>query len=60
MLNMINGYIFPFKGEVAILGRRSGLCDLRELREPVGWESSSLQGVATGVFNTSLPKRKLN
>ncbi len=43
LLNMINGYIFPSKGEVTVLGKRFGACDLRELRKSIGWVSSSLQ-----------------
>lgn len=43
LLNIINGYIWPTKGEVTVLGRRFGTCDLRELRKQIGWVSSSLQ-----------------
>ncbi|MGN7384991.1 MULTISPECIES: ABC transporter ATP-binding protein [unclassified Paenibacillus] len=43
ILNMINGYIWPTQGTVAVLGRRFGTVDLRELRQSIGWVSSSLQ-----------------
>ncbi|WP_126428379.1 ABC transporter ATP-binding protein [Brevibacillus marinus] len=43
LLNIINGYIWPTKGEVSVLGEKFGRCDLRELRKQIGWVSSSLQ-----------------
>lgn len=43
LLGMISGYIFPSEGEVSVLGRKFGSCDLRELRKSIGWVSSSLQ-----------------
>ncbi|MBO8163445.1 MAG: ABC transporter ATP-binding protein [Brevibacillus sp.] len=43
LLNIINGYIWPTKGEVAVLGQSFGQCDLRELRRKIGWVSASLQ-----------------
>ncbi|MDF2921948.1 MAG: transporter related protein [Paenibacillaceae bacterium] len=43
ILNMINGYIWPTKGTVSVLGKRFGTVDLRELRKAIGWVSSSLQ-----------------
>lgn len=43
LLNMINGYIWPTKGEVNVLGNKFGRTDLRELRKSIGWVSSSLQ-----------------
>ncbi len=43
LLNMINGYLWPSKGEISVLGRRFGDCDVRELRKFIGWVSSSLQ-----------------
>jgi iron complex transport system ATP-binding protein len=43
LLNMINGYIWPSKGEIIVLGRKFGNCDVRELRRSIGWVSSSLQ-----------------
>lgn len=43
LLNIINGYIFPSKGEVSVLGKQFGKFDLRELRKSIGWVSSSLQ-----------------
>lgn len=43
LLNIINGYIFPSKGDVTILGETFGQSDLRELRKSIGVVSSSLQ-----------------
>ncbi len=43
LLNIINGYTFPSKGEVSVLGKKFGKYDLRELRKSIGWVSSSLQ-----------------
>ncbi len=43
LLGIISGNIFPSEGEVSVLGRTFGSCDLRELRKSIGWVSSSLQ-----------------
>lgn len=43
LLGIISGYIFPSEGEVTVLGKKFGSCDLRELRKSIGWVSSSLQ-----------------
>jgi len=43
LLNIINGYIWPTKGEVTVLGEKFGEVDLRDLRKKIGWVSSSLQ-----------------
>ncbi|GIN37712.1 ABC transporter ATP-binding protein [Heyndrickxia sp. FSL W8-0496] len=43
LLNMINGYIWPTKGEVHVLNHSFGRTDIRELRKSIGWVSSSLQ-----------------
>lgn len=43
LLNMINGYLFPSKGELRVLGKTFGKYDLRELRKSIGWVSSALQ-----------------
>jgi iron complex transport system ATP-binding protein len=43
ILNMINGYIWPTKGTVSVLGHPFGTIDLRELRKSIGWVSSSFQ-----------------
>lgn len=42
LLKVITGYEWPSAGEVAVLGRRFGDCDLRELRKAVGWVSSAV------------------
>ncbi|MCC6418157.1 MAG: ATP-binding cassette domain-containing protein [Gemmataceae bacterium] len=43
LLKVVTGYEWPTEGEVHVLGRRFGECDLRELRRHVGWVSSSLE-----------------
>lgn len=43
LLNMINGYLWPSTGQISVLGRRFGDCDVRELRKSIGLVSSSLQ-----------------
>lgn len=43
LLNMLNGYIFPTKGQVTVLGKTLGHDDVRELRKSIGWVSSSIQ-----------------
>jgi len=43
LLNIVNGYLWPSKGEVSVLGREFGKYDIRELRKKIGWISSSLQ-----------------
>jgi len=43
LLNMINGYLWPSKGEINVLGNKFGHVNLRELRKSIGWVSSSLQ-----------------
>ncbi|MCL4536622.1 MAG: ABC transporter ATP-binding protein [Nitrospirae bacterium] len=43
LLNMINGYLWPSTGEISVLDKRFGDCDVRELRKSTGWVSSSLQ-----------------
>ncbi|OCT13903.1 molybdenum ABC transporter ATP-binding protein [Paenibacillus pectinilyticus] len=43
LLNMINGYIWPTKGKLSVLGHPFGSVDIRELRKSIGWVSSSLQ-----------------
>ncbi|MFD1955905.1 ABC transporter ATP-binding protein [Paenibacillus thailandensis] len=53
LLNMINGYIWPTKGSIGVLGKKFGETDLRELRKKIGWVSTSLQqklyGSETGL-----------
>ncbi|UJF35428.1 ABC transporter ATP-binding protein [Paenibacillus hexagrammi] len=43
LLNIINGYMWPTSGKVAVLEESFGSVDLRELRTSIGWVSSSLQ-----------------
>ncbi|GKS14618.1 ABC transporter ATP-binding protein [Paenibacillus chitinolyticus] len=49
LLNLINGYIWPTRGSVTVLGHRFGEIDLRELRQSIGWVSSSLQDKLYGA-----------
>ncbi|MGC5326756.1 ABC transporter ATP-binding protein [Brevibacillus sp. SYSU BS000544] len=43
LLNMINGYLWPTRGSIQVLGHTFGEVDLRDLRKQIGWVSSSLQ-----------------
>lgn len=43
LLDLINGYIFPSKGEIHVLGKTFGHYDWRELRKSIGWVSTALQ-----------------
>ncbi|WP_274654537.1 ABC transporter ATP-binding protein [Paenibacillus humicola] len=43
LLNIMTGYIWPTSGTVSVLGRTFGEVDLRQLRQLIGWVSSSLQ-----------------
>jgi len=43
LLNMVNGYQWPTKGSISVLGHQFGAYDLRELRKEIGWVSTSLQ-----------------
>lgn len=43
LLNMINGYLFPSKGELQVLGKTFGKYNLRELRKSIGWVSTAIQ-----------------
>ncbi|MGD8190794.1 ABC transporter ATP-binding protein [Brevibacillus ginsengisoli] len=52
LLNMINGYIWPTNGRISVLNHRFGEFDLRELRQSIGWVSSSLQEKLHGSDKT--------
>ena len=43
LLNMLNGYIFPSKGSIKVLGKILGQYDMRVLRKSIGWVSPSIQ-----------------
>ncbi|WP_042347732.1 ABC transporter ATP-binding protein [Bacillus massiliigorillae] len=43
LLNVINGYIWPMKGKVEVLGNLFGQTNIPELRKEIGWVSSSIQ-----------------
>lgn len=42
LLEMMNGYEFPSRGTVDVLGNRYGQCDVREVRKKIGYISQSL------------------
>ncbi|NHN30723.1 ABC transporter ATP-binding protein [Paenibacillus agricola] len=42
ILELINGYQFPSKGEVQVLDHIYGQCDVREVRKQIGYISQSL------------------
>jgi iron complex transport system ATP-binding protein len=48
LMSMINGYRWPTKGTVEVLGSRFGETDLRELRTRIGMTSSFLEGWVPG------------
>ncbi len=63
LLSIVAGYEWPSRGEVSVLGQTYGKCDMRALKERIGWVSSSLfswlpakqrarQVVATGIHAT--------
>ncbi|THF75721.1 ABC transporter ATP-binding protein [Cohnella fermenti] len=52
LLNIITGYYWPTRGEVNVLGQQFGQVDLRELRQSIGWVSSSLQEKLYGTDRT--------
>lgn len=43
LLDLINGYIFPSRGEIQVLDKTFGKYDWRELRKSIGWVSTALQ-----------------
>lgn len=42
ILEMVNGYEFPSKGRVEVLGHKYGDCDVRQVRRKIGYISQSL------------------
>jgi len=61
ILELVNGYQFPSRGQVQVLGHTYGQCDVREVRKKIGYISQSLyeklnpadrvwEVVATGEF----------
>jgi len=48
LLSIVNGYRWPSSGRVAVLGRRFGESDLRELRKETGLVSSFLDRMIRG------------
>lgn len=43
LLNLLNGYLFPSKGTVSVIGFTFGKADFREVRKKIGLVSSLLQ-----------------
>jgi iron complex transport system ATP-binding protein len=63
LLSIVAGYEWPSQGEVSVLGETYGRCDMRTLKERIGWVSSALftwlparqsarQVAATGIHAT--------
>jgi iron complex transport system ATP-binding protein len=63
LLSIVAGYEWPSRGRVAVLGETYGKCDMRALKERIGWVSSALfewlparqsarQVAATGIHAT--------
>lgn len=63
LLSIVAGYEWPSRGRVAVLGESYGKCDMRTLKERLGWVSSALfswlparqsarQVAATGIHAT--------
>ncbi|PUA41113.1 molybdenum ABC transporter ATP-binding protein [Paenibacillus elgii] len=61
VLELMNGYEFPTRGKVQVLGNTYGQCDVREVRKQIGYISQSLyeklnagdsvwEVIATGEF----------
>ncbi len=48
LMSIIDGYQWPSKGEVEILGNRFGETDLRDLRARIGMVSAYLEGWIPG------------
>jgi iron complex transport system ATP-binding protein len=42
LLQLLNGYIWPSSGDIHVLNRKLGTIDVRELRQKIGWLSSSI------------------
>ncbi len=42
ILEMMNGYLFPSKGTIEVMGNHYGRCDVREVRKKIGYISQSL------------------
>lgn len=63
LLSIVAGYEWPSRGEVSVLGEAYGKCDMRALKERIGWVSAALfawlparqsarQVTATGIHAT--------
>ncbi len=54
LLQIINGYQWPTRGEIAVLGKTFGRVDLRDLRKQIGWVSTSM----SNRFQADAPAEK--
>ena len=63
LLSIVAGYEWPSRGRVVVLGEEYGRCDMRALKERIGWVSASLftwlpakqlgrEVAATGIYAT--------
>ncbi|MED1604752.1 ABC transporter ATP-binding protein [Cytobacillus kochii] len=43
LLNMVMGYIWPTSGQISVLGHTYGKVDIQQVRQSIGWVSSSFQ-----------------
>ena len=43
LLNIVNGYLWPTSGQIAVFGHPFGKVEIQTLRKRIGWVSSSLQ-----------------
>lgn len=43
LLNLVNGYLWPTSGRIAVFGQQYGKVVIQEVRKRIGWVSSSLQ-----------------
>ena len=41
LLNLVNGYLWPTRGAIEVLGHRFGEVDLRDVRKHIGWVSNA-------------------
>lgn len=41
LLNMVMGYLWPTRGKITVLGNQYGKVDIQQVRQSIGWVSSS-------------------
>lgn len=52
LLNLVNGYLWPTSGTIAVFGHQYGKVMIQEVRQRIGWVSSSLQLRLPGELTT--------